>query len=224
MKQLLISILTLFSFSFCYAQLEKGTRLIQGSFNVGGNSRTDEFNPFFGGNEFESRNNFLTVAPSIGWFTGNNTLAGFGLSYEHNSNKGISFFNGGQSETISRNNLFGFNFFFTRFNPLVDKLYLTTTINFSAGGGTEVFENGADQERVSNVFQVGFNIVPGLTYFISDKWAIQASIGRVFYQYRQANLKDSNPTSTNKVHNYGLNFSANTYLLGFQYFLSRKGG
>lgn len=223
MKPFLLFIFALFSVTLCHAQLEKGTRLIEGSFNVGGSSRTDEFNLFGGLTDFESRSNFLVVAPSIGWFTGNNTMVGLGLTYQHNTSKNFQFFNGGQQDPfITRENLFSMNSYYTKFSPLVDKLYLTTTVSFLVGLGTENSEFG-DQEQESNILQINFNVVPGLTYFISDKWALQASIGQVFYQFRDAKWKtDIQDEPKNTSHNYGLNFSANTFRIGFQYFLSKR--
>lgn len=221
MKRLLITSFAILTILTSHAQLSVGTRLIEGTFSAGGNSRTDEFNLFGGINDFEFRNNFLTVAPRIGWFTGNNTIAGLGFNYQHNTNK--NFNGGGQPPFITRRNLYSLNFFYTKYNPLVDKLYLTTTVNFLVGLGNENGEFN-NEEQESNLFQAALNVVPGLTYFISEKWALQATIGQLFYQYQQSKWKIDIPDEPkNTSSNYGLSFSANTFTVGFQYFLARKG-
>ncbi len=226
MKHLLLTSFTILSFTFSHAQLQKGTMLLEGTFNVSGNSMTDEFNLFGGLNDFELRNNSIAIAPRIGWFTNNNLLLGVGLLFQNNTSKNFNFFNGTQSVVfITRNNLYSINPYFTKFSPLTDKLYLTTSVNVLIGFGSENAELG-DQEQAADVFQAGLNIVPGLTYFISEKWGLQASIGQLFFQHRQAKLttdlgqQQEDPKNTSN--NFGLSFSANTYRIGFQYYLTRK--
>lgn len=227
MKQLVLTILAVLSFSFCHAQLEKGTRFVEGAFGVFGSSRTDEFSQFGAGlNEFEARNNSVFIAPRIGWFTGKNSLVGIGVAYQSNSNKNFNFLNGVETNAFVRSDdVFSINPYFTKFSQLTDKLYLTTTVNVAVGLGIDRVENN-DQIVEGDVFQLNFNVLPALTYFISEKWAVQGSIGQLFYQFRQTKLKSDigqqgNPKNVN--HDYGLNFSANTYRIGFQYFLTKKG-
>lgn len=227
MKQLVISILTVLSFSFCYAQLEKGSRLVEGTFGVFGSSRTDEFSLFGAGlNEFEARNNSVFVAPRIGWFTGNNSLIGIGVAYQSNTNKNFNFLNGVETNAfISNDDVFSLNPYFTKFSALTDKLYLTTTVNLAVGLGIDRVENN-DQIIEGDIFQLNFDLSPALIYFISDKWAVQGSIGQLFYRFRQTKLKSEigqQGDPKNVSHDYGLNFSANTYRIGFQYFLTKKG-
>ncbi|MDW3191172.1 MAG: hypothetical protein R8G66_02370 [Cytophagales bacterium] len=227
MKQLLISMLTVFSFYFSHAQLEKSNSLLEGSFNISGNSRTEDFRTFGGIGEFENRGNFIFIAPRVGWFTTNNSLFGVGLVYQSNTNKSFSFTNGTRTSTfITRNNLFAINPYYRKFSQLTDKLYLTTTVDAAIGFGKEKNDNDG-QDIESNIFNASLTVSPGLTYFISDKWAIQTSVGQLFYQFRQSTLQTDlgqQGDPKNESNNYGVSLNLNTFRIGLQYFLSRKAG
>ncbi len=223
MKRILLALLIVTPFSFCQAQLQKGNMLLEGSLNISSESSTNEFNLFGVVNDTETSNTLLSFSPRLGWFTGNNALLGIGLTYEHRLFKVIDNFDVVQNnEIITRNNLFLINPYFTKFSPIADKLYLTTTINLAVGFGNES-SDFTNNEQTADLVELRLNIVPGLTYFVSEKWALQANVGQLFYRYRRSKLSDAIPNELiNSSSNYGISFSANTFRVGFQYFISRK--
>ncbi len=225
MKRILIAISIITISSSLNAQVQKGAILIGGSFSYSGSSDTNEFsvrNSGFINDEF--KRNFIAARPQIGFFTTESILLGIGLTYEYSFLKHHNSFNGiPNTPFIQKSNIIFINPYLTKFSRLVDKLYFTTSVNLLAGIGEEKFgENG---EVETNIFEFRINITPGLTYFISDKWALRSSIGQLFYNRKQEKLTtdiglSEDPKNINN--NYGLRLSFNTFTIGFQYYLNNR--
>ncbi len=69
------------------------------------------------------------------------------------------------------------------------------------------------------------NAIPGITYFISNKWALQASIGSLFFHRIREELDTDfglpeQPVNVDKI--YGMNFDFNSFSIGFQYFFKNN--
>ncbi|MEM8898593.1 MAG: outer membrane beta-barrel protein [Bacteroidota bacterium] len=222
MKYLLTTFTMLSLMTSLMAQAEKGTMLIGGGIGFSGLNDNVEFSAGFSpfiSQEFESYS--LAVRPQIGWFLNENTLLGVGLSYEYAAFEQKftdPLFVEVQSSQTS--NLVLLNPYLIKYTELTDKLYFTTTFNLLAGIGRNDFEN--DREIESNLFVVRLNISPGLTYFFSEKWALNAGIGQLFYNRIQETLQEdggSGDEPRNVENTFGASFDFNTFTIGFQYFI-----
>ena len=148
-------------------------------------------------------------------------LFGIGLTYERNSSERLNSFNGTPSSSfIEKSSSFLINPYLTNYSKLTDQLYFSTSVNFLAGLGKGKY--GENEELETDLLELRFNIAPGLTYFISEKWALRAGIGQLFYNWKREKIStdiglDEDPK--NKDNNYGVSFSFNTFRIAFQYIL-----
>ncbi len=88
------------------------------------------------------------------------------------------------------------------------------------GLGKEKVTNNNESE--SDIFEIGASIGPGLTNFLSDRWAATGRIGSFYYNRTETNLTSSNDSSEERKNvnsSYGFSASLNTFSIGVQYFL-----
>lgn len=226
MKRLLIALNISIISGNLLAQVQKGTILAGGSISYNGTNNKGEFSVNSGFVLDEYKRNLIAIRPHIGFFTTESMLLGVGLTYEHNSTERRGSFNGSPSTPfVEKSNLILINPYLTKFSRLTDKFYFTTTINLLVGLGQGKYgENGTLE---TNIFELRVNITPGLTYFISNKWALRGSIGQLFYNRKQEKIATDIGLSEdpkNVDNNYGLNVSFNTFSIGFQYYLNNNAG
>ena len=79
-------------------------------------------------------------------------------------------------------------------------------------------------ESKSNVLNVRASISPGVTYFLSRQWAIAATAGELFYNYRKEKLINPSPSipirqTQETDSDFGASLQFNTFSIGLQYFL-----
>lgn len=208
-----------------YAQIQKGAILTGGAFSF--NKRKNETEFTLGNDislvEFGRKSSFIAIRPQIGVFSSASTLLGIGISYEHSASERTVYFNGDPMIVSEKTNTYFINPYYTKFGQLTDKLYFRTSINFLIGLGSDKGKYLEGLETRSDVFEFRLNVTPGLTYFISEKWALSGSIGQLFYDRRQETLTTDlggSEQPRNVDVNYGMSFSFNTFSFGFQYLLA----
>lgn len=214
MKKLIIIFIAGILSTTLNAQVQKGVILTGGYVSYYGYNYSDKFP---GSNysefldyDFKRKIKHATISPQIGFFISETTLFGIGLTYEYSmndqqTNYSRSYYSNPynySSSTFDKDNLILINPYLTKYCKIMDKLYFTATINFLAGIGKEKSHqtsqydyedseyniNGYD-ELESNIFELRINATPGVTYFISDKWALCGSIGQIYYKHRREKLK-----------------------------------
>lgn len=217
MKKLLFVLLASTILSTLNAQVQKDAVILGGSIIFNGNDNSNEFSSY-NANSSDYKSNFLSISPQIGYFATESLLLGIGLTFEHRDQEYQSQsysggYNGNTDKT--RSNLFLINPYVTKYSKLNNKLYLTSTVKLQAGFGTE---------QDTKVFELRVNATPGLTYFVSEKWALKCSIGQLYYNRKKYTPdNDNNDDDDKNIHqNYGLNLSLNTFTVGFQYILNKK--
>ena len=224
MKSLISVLFCLIFFSQATAQVQKGTILTGGSFSFDNQKNTEEFSVFSSFVLDELERTFITARPQIGFFANESTLIGIGVAYEHNSFERLSSFNGSPDDPlVEKSNIFLINPYLEKYSKLTDQLYFTTGISFSVGLGARKYE--FTDELETDIIALRFNISPGLTYFISNKWALSAGIGRIFYDWEREQIStdiglDPNPKNIDR--SYGVSFSFNTFRIAFQYLLNNR--
>jgi len=198
------------------AQGHKGVSLLEGSLNfLGSNSKlkagsTEQ-------DQYDSKR--ISISPRIGFFTSESLLLGVGLTYQYSEayswNGNISSIS--QSKT---NNMFYVNPYLTKFSQIKNKLFFTTTLNLKLGYGENAVGESTDLNE-SYILDLGIGLIPGITYFISDKWALKTSLGELYYAYI-VDTPSGSPDLKYINNNYGLNFRLNTFTIGFQYVMGKK--
>ncbi|MDN5214027.1 hypothetical protein QQ020_18265 [Fulvivirgaceae bacterium BMA12] len=221
----ILSLLTTILFSEANCQIQKGALRTGGRISF--NTKSDHLERKTSDDSFLSdfENDFLALNPQIGVFLTTSFLLGAGIEYEYQYDSFRSSNNGSLNNlTSEKSSLILFNPYVQKFYALTDNLFFSPTLNLLIGGGTRK-SSGSIDNREGRVFAYRINVTPELTYFISEKWAVSASIGRIFYN--QTNEKrDRDDTYNSDYDNtdseYGIDFSLNSFSVGFQYYLKNK--
>jgi hypothetical protein len=161
-------------------------------------------------NDYETKS--FTISPEMGFFVNESTLLGIGLTYDHRKSKSETpIYDGGSFTLKSKSNIFYINPYLTKYCKLKEKFYFTTRANIMAGFG---------KENDNKVFEIRLNATPGLSYFVSEKWALTCNVGRIYYSHKKVDIEDSSEEM--KHEDYGINVNFNTFTIGFQYILGKK--
>lgn len=159
----------------------------------------------------ESSNNYvenLKVLPTAGFFVAQNFAVGLGIGFTKNeSSQSYILFDGGTSFLYSKytkESAFALSPFARKYWALSDKLYffgqLEVPLEF---GKTELYEYqsqpfnpiigdyyvGNMNTYDANYTSVGVNIKPGLDYFITKNWTVEATIGEFGFDSYKLDLE-----------------------------------
>ena len=163
----------------------------------------------------------LALRPQIGLFVTESLLLGIGIGYEYHYGKSGGFIDGVSDFPSSRkSNSFLFNPYLQKFYKITDNLFFSPSLNMLIGGGN--VERKETENTDGDIFEFRVSISPGLTYFVSEKWAVSTTIGQVFYNRSR---EDVAPASGNIGEwefiskELGFDLSFNTFSLGIQYYL-----
>ncbi len=217
MKPILLFVFLLIS-STAFSQLTKGALLLEGSGNVGSSkSESEELGSVVSNNKQFS----FSLRPSLGIMISEKWMLGAGIGYDYGSSSSEYTYLSQINEQTS--NAFLLNAFLRRYAKLNDKLYFTATLNAGGGLGTikaEMDDDVSDPETTDyDTYQASISVAPGLTYFISTKWAITGSIGQLYTNFYWRKTEDEGEENKNFSSSTGLNFRLNTFSIGVQYFL-----
>lgn len=193
-KVLLAGAIALFGLS--NAQIAKGTTYLSGEVNY---SSTQD-------NNTDNKREDFTITPTVGYFVSTNFAVGLGLGYTNGSTTN----NFAGTENKLTTEAFVIKPFARKYWTIADKLYIF--------GQLEVpMEFGKDKNKVSSAVvngetenkftSIGVNVKPGLDYFLSKNWSIEATIGE--FGYNNKKYKDADNSTDN--FNFGLNLSSVTF-------------
>jgi hypothetical protein len=138
------------------------------------------------------------VAPSVAYFLTDNFALGFNLGYGSSRTK--------TSNVISDDNdllEFGLHarYFFTPTNAF--SLFSQTSFNY-------VSANDQLAKVKNNGFE--FALAPGINYFLSENVALQATLGRIFYNTSKSDVQGAKSNNT-----FGLNLDLSSISFGLNY-------
>jgi len=232
MKNLVLIFVILIGITFnSSAQIQKGAMLIGGNAYLNIQESNDGFNTYNLELEDNSyKRTDLLVRPQFGVFINESMLLGIGINYEFSKtkSKSINLITFEEYENIHKSNLIFINPYFKKFFKVKDDFFVTTSFNFLIGFGKRKTESenyyGYNDNRKYelNIFEYRLNVSPGLTYFLNDKWALNANIGQFFYSHTKEtpdNYKGVSEKPKNIEKKYGLSFKFNTFSIGIQYYL-----
>ena len=197
------------------AQIQEGTLVVGGGLNFTGSSSKSDGLGYADQNS--SRGGF-NISSSYEKFTNNSTAFGFFLAYNYNSRSGEYDYGTNTQEYHFTEQLFSVGPQMSNYIPIREKLYFTVSSNVFFGIGNEKDRETDDKVKL---WSAGLNVRPGLVLFLTDNFALSAGIGNLYYSYSSRKLADDDSGEEQKEnqHNYGLNFSANTFSVGLKYFL-----
>jgi len=203
-KQLLIMIITIIPMAIS-AQGQAGVKVLEGNVRYS-LSNSEDFNLYYlQTNEY--KNQHFNINPKMGWFVSESSVLGVGIGYS---------FSKYESESEYKEHLFSINPYFRNYQKITDKLFYTTTIDLAFGFGKESNED----YYTSNLFTYSLNTRPGLSYFLSDKWALKTNFGSLFYQRTNKKITEGVEDKQPKLKDtdFGFNFSMDSFSLGIGYY------
>ncbi len=207
MKKLIImAILGLFG-TAAAAQTSQGTVVLSGS--VGYSKTTDNE-----GDEFEQYQSTFNISPSIGYFISDGLEVGASIGYQKAKNNMFYPTGWDMIEIEQETSLFAFAPYLTKYFMVSDRVALTGTgsVGFSKGTSTFSFDSDKAESDLSG-FQLA--VVPGITFFPTEKIGINASFGSLGYASLTSEPKEGEGKT--KSSNLGLNLNASTLNVGFSY-------
>lgn len=196
--------------------IEKGTWNLGGSFSFGFGERED----LFGDRFQDTENSFVAVRPNFGYAIGNNLLVGLGLDYQYSKGEGkltepdgITIISSGSNERTS----IGFFPYLRGYLPVSAKLaffgqaemqYRVVTSN----SDTTIPEPEFSEDE-SRGFSVG--VRPGLTYFISNSFALETTLG--FIGYSRSEFENDEGRDADSA-DFSFNLNSSEIFFGLSYY------
>ncbi|MGK7392273.1 MAG: outer membrane beta-barrel protein [Candidatus Cyclobacteriaceae bacterium M2_1C_046] len=225
MKKYLILVLALTFSLQIHAQLQQGAMFVGGSFHLSG-SNSESINPNVNS---ESESSLFALHPFFGYSIKDNLMLGIGISYRHDKYDYTQVHTGTfpwNTSYESVSNSFFISPFLTKFIEIKDKLFLTASLQSRIGFGKSNYDYLEWDDYETSDFYYSINISPGLSYFISNRWALRSGLGGIYYSF-QKNTRIEDGTAEelkDSTSRYGLNLNFNTFSIGVQYFLKNGKG
>lgn len=194
------------------AQIEKGKNVLAGF--VGYRSTDD------GGSVTSSvyTNSSYSISPSYGHLLSNNFELGISIGYTWNKSKVSSYSIPAAYSEIERSSFFIMPYI-KMYQNLAEHFYFSAALKLGYSAGTEkqtYSDSFISNENKSDVSTVSTQIAPGLTYAFNNHWAIEYSIGALFYSSTKTTDKTTNTSSTQN--NFVFGFLSAENGLGIKYY------
>jgi len=191
---------------------EEKINIDKGTWSFGGQLSFNLSNSEFesNGSTQESDNNGISINPEVGYAVQKNLIIGLGLGYSYFDAKS------GNNFSDSRNT-FSIYPYIKKFIPVNKNLLFSIRgeIQFSKtnfeNSNNNFLNNGNDQG-----FFIGFR--PGISYFISNKLALEANIGALGYS-RSTRDFDTNNSDKATTNSFSFDFNSSNLFFGLTYFL-----
>jgi len=226
MKKLMITACLSILLTSLSAQINKGDFLIEGLVNYNQSNSLRESEPDSWSKKNTGKSENLYLSPRVGYFVNESFLLGLGVSYSQSKYKSTTDFDDYSNHYETTKNMVFINPYITKYHKIGEKLYFNYTFNVLFGKGMDKFEDydvesysDYNRKTESKVSEVKLNVTPGLTYFVSDRIAFAANIGRLHYSKSKETLQDVEDEPKTEREYYGLDLSLNTFTLGFQFYL-----
>ncbi|UTX49700.1 outer membrane beta-barrel protein [Chryseobacterium sp. MA9] len=200
-------------FGLSNAQIAKGTSYLSGQVGYY-HSEKNEF-------ETKRKDNVIRILPTAGYFVNNNLAVGLGIGYKSAVTKynvsGFGFIN--TIEIKDTDNAFVVAPFVRKYWTLSDKLYIfgqlqvplefgQQKLNFNSegDGGDPILSAPFTQKN--NYTNIGVNIKPGLDYFVTKNWSIEATIGEFGYNTYKRDIDGAKSADSYK---FGISLTSVTF-------------
>ncbi|MFZ4928783.1 outer membrane beta-barrel protein [Chryseobacterium sp. Mn2064] len=211
MKKILIAgAVALFSLS--NAQIAKGTKYLSGQ--VGYYHK--EENSY----DTKRKDNVIRILPTAGYFVGTNLAVGLGIGYKSAVTKYVigDAVVSNVTELKDTDNAFVVSPFVRKYWTLSDKLFIFGQLQVPLEFGKEKLVSSSNDawidpelslfSRKNNYTNIGVNIRPGLDYFITKNWSIEATIGEFGYNSYK---RDIDGAKSNDNYKFGISLTSVTF-------------
>ncbi|RXM39244.1 opacity protein [Chryseobacterium sp. CH21] len=201
-------------FGLSNAQIAKGTSYLSGQVEYNHSENNAYYNS-------ARKDDVIKILPTAGYFVATNLAVGLGVGYKSAVTKydvGGDFFSNAL-EIKETTNAFVVAPFVRKYWTLSDKLYIFGQLQVPLEFGQEKLDvnsdvNGGDPllaasfANKNNYTNIGVNIKPGLDYFVSKNWSIEATIGEFGYNTFK---RDIDGVKRNNSYKFDLNLAAVTF-------------
>ena len=197
MRKLLLLSVALFLSTLSFAQIA------QGNIQLGGTISWDEMD----NSGIETTQ--LTILPSAAIFVSPTTSIGLNLGVSSIKTPAFDPSSGNLVDRKDSQFLLGA---FARFHkPVSDNFYLFLQPSVAFGFGDQTFGD----EELADINSFGVALAPGLTYFLSPKFALELSVNALNY----SQVKFEGPQVNQEIENYGVDLDLSSINLGLNFFI-----
>ncbi|RZJ31852.1 MAG: porin family protein [Flavobacterium sp.] len=203
MKKIILSALAICAFGFANAQDKKEMSEGGMGFNNGDIFITGSVG-FNSSKTGDAKSNGFDVSPSIGFFVSDNIAVGGRVGYNSTTtNSGAPGADDAKSSTFS---IGGFGRYYA--TPASQfSMFVELGLNYHST--TENAGDGFDDVKSTGF---GIALAPGISYFVSDNWALEASIAALSYNTDKPDFDGAESTN-----NFGLNVDLSNVSVGVIY-------
>lgn len=208
------------------AQVTKGTLMFGGS--LGANITMESTKKVTGAAD-DKRPGYTewNLSPTVGYFLSDGLAVGLSLNLSSSYVSSISSTDGKTTENIMASGL-GVSLFARKYMLITEKVYFhgQGSIGYTSGSYTDRKAVGAsgladnDKYTFSNI---GINVTPGLTYFVSPKWGVDFSLNNIIgYNMTTSKVEDTSTSASSET--TGGNFAIGAGLtptLGLFYYFGK---
>jgi len=145
----------------------------------------------------DAKTNGFTFSPSLGYFVSDNIAVEFGLTIGSAENES-------EVKATTFGAQLGANYFFTPENAF------SFTLGAGLGYSTSKTKFGGNESPKTNI--IAFAVSPGLNYFVSDAFALRASIGALSYASAKLDIDGAEASNA-----FGLNLDLSDIEFGVIY-------
>ncbi len=211
----------LFATNFAFAQLSKGNLLVTGAFSVGS---TSEENTVAGKTTDGPSTSNFSIIPNVSYFLSDRFAVGLELGYSRLSSEVVDVTSSGTITTKTVTGGLGLSPFVRYYIPLGQKFYFYGQGGFGFTSGkientittfSSFFNRTTEVKTESDLsaFNVGFR--PGVTYFFTDRFALDASFGLL--NFSNSTTKLGNSETKNSELNFNIIPSSLTFGLSYRF-------
>lgn len=221
----LISLAYLVSLSFvCFSQIEKGSVILGGNFNINVTSYQEDRSVIVA---FSEKTNEFELNTFAGRFITENVAIGlgFGLTRLEVNNTQREGFSGAQLNSSTQVSTRYINPFINFQSKITEKLQFNLGTEFKLGRGDSEYRNIGRSNVNGQIRFIEFSVSPGLYYFISKKTALVLNYGSLELNrsIEEIDLSTRNEADLKiQDQNVGLNFGFDSFRIGFVFVFTKK--
>ncbi|WP_221393956.1 hypothetical protein [Dyadobacter sp. NIV53] len=172
------------------AQLQKGTKYWAGTIRFNGINSTSKIDTY----SYKSNFNYFSVSPSIqtGWFIKDNRLVGIGIGSSINFSRAKNKSDDQSNRSGWNRNSFSLSPYIRQYKSVGKKwaIFLNSSADLSY---LRYADMDGSEKTVENGYSFGVKVVPGISYWISPRFAIESDVNLLSLQlgYQKANHTNS---------------------------------
>lgn len=182
MKNALISISLVLICHYTQAQILKGSIAASASLSFYSQHRID---PRYTNVTYKSYTTNYSINPTLGYFLADNLVLGLGTTYTYSKSNEIQDYDTVATSDKINSQYLQVASYLGYYIKLSDKAYFSLT--GSVGYRFTLFYRRTstllEEDKEDKSYEIKANLTPGILYFINEKFALQATVGSLYYTY-----------------------------------------